>query len=141
MAASEEPRQWPLLLDDPVPMTDLFGTVPDLAAFRLISLHADERDTGVIVGFERYGLPDRPPAEWHEKGLNAFQFPLFHHQVTDLRIAAWDGTAPEAVALAPAVPGQGVRFTVSGPCHDVQVTATTASVVNIKAFLASPTAE
>ncbi|SFF70321.1 hypothetical protein SAMN05216251_1254 [Actinacidiphila alni] len=53
------------------------------------------------------------------------------------------GTAPrpKRSPSPPPNPPPGVRFTVSGPHHDIQVTATTASVVNVKAFMASPTAE
>ncbi|MEW2522925.1 Imm50 family immunity protein [Actinacidiphila alni] len=141
MDASERPSQWPLLLEDPAAITEFFGSAPDLAAFRLISLHADERDSGVTVGFERYGLPDRPTAQWREQGFNAFQFSLQLDRVTDLRISAWHGTPPETINLTSAESAPGVRFTVSGPHHDIQVTATTASVVNVKAFMASPTAE
>jgi len=130
------------MLDEPAVITDFFqDDVPDLAEFRLISLHADERGTSVTVGFERYGLPDRPPAEWREKGLSAFQFSLLLDQVTDLRITAWYGTPPQTVTLTPTEAPPGVRFTVTGPHHDVEVAASAASIVKVTAFLASPTAE
>jgi hypothetical protein len=141
MAVSERPGEWPLLLEDPTVITDLFHSVPDLVDFRLISLHADERGPGVTIGFERYGLPDHPLAEWREKRLNAFQFSLLLSGVTDLRISAWYGTAPESISLGHAAPAPGVCFTVSGPRHDIRVTAATASIVNINSFMASPTVE
>ncbi|MFG1805600.1 Imm50 family immunity protein [Streptomyces sp. NPDC049040] len=136
MAGSE----WPLLLDDPSAVTALFREVPDLTGFRLISLHVDERGPGVTACFERYGLPDLSPPRWREQRLNAFAFALLLDAVTGLRIAGWHGTPPDRIALTSAGGGPGVRFTVSGPHHDVEVTAATARVTRVTAFLASPAA-
>jgi hypothetical protein len=132
--------EWPRLLTDPAVVTGLYDRVPELAEFRLLSLHADERGTSVTVGFERYALPERPPPAWRERGLNAFQFFLRLDDVTDLRITGWHGTPPASVTLGPGA-GSGVRFRVEGPRHDVRVAARTASVAHVRAFLGSLTAE
>ena len=44
--------EWPRLLSDPAAVTGLYDRVPELAEFRLLSLHADGRGTSVTVGFD-----------------------------------------------------------------------------------------
>ncbi|MDF9814885.1 Imm50 family immunity protein [Streptomyces sp. SPB162] len=132
MSASD----WPELLTDPGPVTDLFASAPDLAECGLFYLHIDERDTGVTLGFELDRLPDRPIPEWTEKGLNAFEMFLSFTGVSDLMIDGWT-FAPKDVVSVKRTPDGRMRVNISGPGESVTFDAGAAALVKAKAYLAS----
>lgn len=128
---------WRGLLEDPAEAERLFAAPPDLSGFDLFSVHIDERDGSVTLGFAVDGLPDRPPPEWVDKGLNAFEFFLAFAGVADLAVDGWSSLRKERISIEPGGGPRGVRVEIAGPDDSVRFTAATARWAEARAHLAA----
>ncbi|MFA7753895.1 Imm50 family immunity protein [Streptomyces sp. NRRL B-2790] len=81
---------WLRLLASPDCLGALYGGDPPAPdACDLFSVHIDERENSVTLGFDTRLLPVNPPVEWEGQGFNAFEFHLVFTGVTGLRVTGW----------------------------------------------------
>ncbi|CAG6397860.1 immunity 50 family protein [Streptomyces cocklensis] len=127
---------WLQLTDTPEALALLFTRPPDLTSFDLFSIHIDERDTSLTLGFALDALPERPPAEWTEKGLNAFELFLTFEGISHLRVDGWHGSRADAVTLATGASG-GIRTEILGDALSASWDARRVRVLRTRAYLAA----
>ncbi|SHM97452.1 Imm50 family immunity protein [Actinacidiphila paucisporea] len=127
---------WLRLMDSSEALARLYTRPPDLASFDLFSVHIDERDTSLTLGFALDSLPERPPREWTEKGLNAFEFFLTFEGISHLRIDGWYGSRADSVTLTTGAPGE-IRTEIRGDGFSASWDARRARVLRIRAYLAA----
>jgi hypothetical protein len=127
---------WLRLTDNPEALAPLYTRPPELTSFDLFSVHIDERDTSLTLGFALDSLPERPPAEWTEKGLNAFEFFLTFEGISHLHIDGWCGSHPDALTLTTGAPG-GIRTEIRGDGFSASWDARRVRVLRTRAYSAS----
>ncbi|WP_330304940.1 MULTISPECIES: Imm50 family immunity protein [unclassified Streptomyces] len=76
------------------------GAPPAHDVCDLFYVHIDERENSVTLGFDTRRLPSNPPAEWVEKGLNAFEFYLVFAEVEGLQVTGWGAAEAKEIHLA-----------------------------------------
>ncbi|CAG6397834.1 immunity 50 family protein [Streptomyces cocklensis] len=127
---------WLRLTDNPESLAPFCTRPPDLASFDLFSVHIDERDTGLTLGFALDSLPGRPPAEWTAEGLNAFEFFLTFEGIAHLHINGWSGSHADAVTLTAGASG-GIRTEIRGDGLSASWDARRVRVLRTRAYSAS----
>ncbi|MEU9990309.1 Imm50 family immunity protein [Streptomyces sp. NPDC048045] len=92
---------WLRLLASRDHLGGLYGDAPPAPdACDLFSVHIDERQDSVTLGFDTRVLPVNLPVEWEEQGLNAFEFHLVFTGVTGLRVTGWGAAEAKEVRLS-----------------------------------------
>ncbi|MGH7964375.1 MAG: Imm50 family immunity protein [Candidatus Binatia bacterium] len=90
---------WATLLTSPHALYEMYESPPDLSSCDLHYLHIDERGSSVTLGFDTRQLPPQPPADWQEKGFNAFEFYLLFLDVENLQVEGWRHPARKAIRM------------------------------------------
>ncbi|WP_308101674.1 Imm50 family immunity protein [Streptomyces sp. S07_1.15] len=122
---------------------ELFDTSPELTGEALFSVHIDERDSRIVLGFESAGLPSRPRREWVEQGLNAFEIHLTFFGVRDLVLEGWTGSPEHTVHFgwlgerSTLAQNSAVRMEISGTGELICFTAQSVKLTNVRAYRAS----
>ncbi|MEV8531993.1 Imm50 family immunity protein [Streptomyces sp. NPDC051211] len=116
-------------LSGPNELSELFGGGPPaLGDCLLFSVHIDERDTSVTLGFETRELPTRPKAEWAGTVYNTFVFSVLFPRVAGLSLRGILAEEHREVSLTPAPEGR-IAVSVTGPHRSLEFTAAGARVV------------
>ncbi|WP_328454307.1 immunity 50 family protein [Streptomyces sp. NBC_00386] len=127
---------WSRLLASPEYLGDLYDrTPPSAGSCDPFYVHIDERGTSVTLGFDTRILPVNSPAEWHEKGFNAFEFHLAFGGVEGLRVTGWNATAAGSIALT--VHEELFEVALGSPGSGIAFRASTARLASTRAYLAS----
>ncbi|MCX5212299.1 immunity 50 family protein [Kitasatospora sp. NBC_00240] len=115
---------WSALLADPAPVRSVLGVpAPPLNGYDLFSVHLDERDASVTLGFTAPGLPAAAAAEWAERGHTAVEFFLVLTGVDEVEADGWTHRPLDSITLADGsavLSGHGTRisFTWTGAGAD-----------------------
>ncbi|QES47704.1 hypothetical protein DEJ50_07625 [Streptomyces venezuelae] len=118
-------------LSDSSELTELYGgRPPELGDCLLFSVHIDERDASVTLGFETRELPARPKAEWAGTVYNTFFFSLVFPGVAGLRVRGVLAEEHREVSLA-AAPGGRIAVSVTGPHRSLAFTAGGCGVIGV----------
>ncbi|MCJ0874670.1 Imm50 family immunity protein [Streptomyces sp. AP-93] len=81
---------WSSSLVDPRAIREVLGSPPPpLTDYDLLSVHIDERESSVTLGFFAFGFPAGAAAQWEAKGHNAVEFFLICTGVEDLAVDGW----------------------------------------------------
>ncbi|WP_158710978.1 Imm50 family immunity protein [Streptomyces albus] len=128
---------------DPEDLLDLFDEFPELTGQALFSVHIDERDCRIDLGFENAGLPSRPRRAWVEQGLNAFEMHLTFFGIRDLVLEGWTGTPKHTVHFGWMEEGRTpardseVRMEIRGTGELICFTAQSVKLTDVRAYRAS----
>ncbi|MFJ3230180.1 Imm50 family immunity protein [Streptomyces sp. NPDC086787] len=98
-------------------------------------VHIDERGKSVTLGFHTRDLPVDAPAEWQERGFNAFEFYLVLEGVEGLRVTGWDAVAARNIEMT--VREEFVEMLLGSPESGIAFRAATARLARTRAYLAS----
>ncbi|MFG2297742.1 Imm50 family immunity protein [Streptomyces sp. NPDC048603] len=123
MSISEQ-RSWPGEL------AELYDAPPDPGACRMFSVHVDERDASVTLGFETGLLPARPRPEWAGTAYNTFVFSMVFRAVADLRVRGILADAEREMSLEPGPEGR-LEVSVTGSSRSVTFTAGDCGVAGV----------
>uniref|UniRef100_A0AAU2JU00 Immunity 50 family protein n=1 Tax=Streptomyces sp. NBC_00049 TaxID=2903617 RepID=A0AAU2JU00_9ACTN len=119
----------------------LYDTPPELSSCPLYSVHVDERDTSLTLGFETGRLPDRPKPEWAGSPYDTFVFFLLFTGVEELRMT---GIAAEDPALSDREVGVTVtdagrlRVSVTSGSRSLTFSAAASTVALTRVYLQGP---
>ncbi|MFG2756999.1 Imm50 family immunity protein [Streptomyces wuyuanensis] len=127
---------WTNLLTDPRGLTEVFSEVPALGHCFLYSVHIDERDRGITLGFDTRSVPDRPRPEWLRTEFNAFEFFLTFTQVTELSLHGWDSVTDRTAELSRS-PRGGITVHVANSREAISFHASYAHLSLCRVYLAS----
>ncbi|MEI5008341.1 Imm50 family immunity protein [Streptomyces sp. PmtA] len=127
---------WTGLLTDPKGLTEVFSEVPALSDCFLYSVHIDERETGVTLGFDTRSVPDRPRPEWLRTEFNAFEFFITFTQVTGLSLHGWDSVTDRTAGLFRS-PRGGITVHVANSRESISFHASTARLSRCRVYPAS----
>ncbi|WP_406369557.1 immunity 50 family protein [Streptomyces sp. NBC_00647] len=95
----------------------------------------DERENSVTLGFDTRTLPVNAPAEWHERGFNAFEFILVFGGVEGLRVTGWDAAAAGTIDMT--VRQDLFDVTLGSRESGIAFRASTARLARARGYLAS----
>ncbi|MFF1870590.1 hypothetical protein [Streptomyces sp. CB03911] len=115
---------WSALLADPAPVRDVLGVpAPPLSAYDLFSVHFDEREASVTLGFTAPGPPAAATAGQAAAGRTAVEFFLVLTGLDEVEVDGWSHRPLDSVTLAhgsAALSGHGARisFTWTGARAD-----------------------
>ncbi|MET8857604.1 Imm50 family immunity protein [Streptomyces sp. NPDC004579] len=130
---------WSRILTSPEYLGNLYGSLPPSApSCDPFYVHIDERENSVTLGFDTRVLPENVPAEWREKGFNAFEFHLVFAGVTGLRVTGWDATAAGSIDMT--VRAEVFEVTLGSRQSGITFHASTARMARTRAYLASGSA-
>ncbi|MFD9405710.1 Imm50 family immunity protein [Streptomyces sp. NPDC059989] len=126
------PSSWPEI-------AALYDVPPDLSSCPLYSVHVDERDTSVTLGFETSHLPDHPDPQWAASRYNTFVFFVLFTGVEELRmagIAAEHPDSAERVVRVGEASEAGVRWvSANSETRSISFSAAASAVVRTRVYL------
>ncbi|MFI6448864.1 Imm50 family immunity protein [Kitasatospora sp. NPDC050543] len=103
-------RDWSCEVANPETLREVLGTPPPpLTDYALISVHIDEREASVTLGFFAFAVPAGAAALWHAQGHNAVEFFLVCTHVENLAVDGWSTDPITAVTL------DGTSVVLAGP--------------------------
>lgn len=129
---------WRRLLASDDVLNAVYGDAPPAPdACRLFYVHFDERGNSATLGFETRQFPMDPPAEWVEKGLNAFEFYLAFTGVTGLRVTGWGRAEAQRIEVVAVGGGQAVSVSLGSEESGIVFRASAVRLAKSRAYLAS----
>jgi len=104
-------HDWSAGVSDSGVLREVLGTPPPpLTDYDLLSVHVDEREASVTLGFFAFGVPAGAAALWQAKGHNAVEFFLVCTRVKNFAVDGWSTEPVTEITLD----GGSVVLTGSG---------------------------
>ena len=91
---------WSAHVADPTALRDVLGSPPPpLIDYRLDSVHADERESSITLGFHARAVPAGAADVWQARGHDVVAFFLVCTGVTDFVVDGWTSEPLTTAAL------------------------------------------
>jgi hypothetical protein len=106
-------HDWSAAVANRETLRDVLGTPPPpLTDYDLVSVHIDEREASVTLGFFAFTVPAGAADRWHAQGHKAVEFFLVCTHVESLAVDGWSTKPITALTIEGAsvvLVGQGKR--------------------------------
>jgi hypothetical protein len=125
-------ENWLDVIENPLAITNVYSSHPDLSRVRVMRLELDEQGPTLLIRIELPTFPDTPPLRWRRHCYDAAIMELRLFGVSELRIDGW--TTDNVGGISLYRNGDSVRFQSLGRGTSVSATGVGADVHRIEGY-------